>query len=131
MLLALDALSASEEALDADVLSALELLLLEESVELENPHAAREGAIAAIRRMDTVFFFMIIDSSFCIFTYVREKLEAKGFTGEQLDSVYAPIGIEIGSETPAEIAISIAAQLIQIRSAKTGKRKGAHPALHT
>ena len=53
------------------------------------------------------------------------------FTGEQLDSVYAPIGIEIGSETPAEIAISIAAQLIQIRSAKTGKRKGAHPALHT
>ena len=35
MLLALDALSASEEALDADVLSALELLLLEESVELE------------------------------------------------------------------------------------------------
>ena len=31
----------------------------------------------------------------------------------------------------AEIAISIAAQLIQIRSAKTGKRKGAHPALHT
>ena len=55
--------------------------------------------------------------------YVREKLEAQGFTGEQLDSVYAPIGIEIGSETPAEIAISIAAQLIQIRSAKTGKRK--------
>lgn len=69
MLLALDALSASEEALDADVLSALELLLLEESVELEDPHAARESAIAAIRRMDTVFFFMIIDSSFCIFTY--------------------------------------------------------------
>ena len=63
--------------------------------------------------------------------YVREKLEAQGFTGEQLDSVYAPIGIEIGSETPAEIAISIAAQLIQIRSAKTGKRKGAHPAFHT
>ena len=63
--------------------------------------------------------------------YVREILEAQGFTGEQLDSVYAPIGIEIGSETPAEIAISIAAQLIQIRSAKTGKRKGAHPALHT
>ena len=63
--------------------------------------------------------------------YVREKLEAQGFTKEQLDGVYAPIGIEIGSETPAEIAISIAAQLIQIRSAKTGKRKGAHPALHT
>lgn len=55
--------------------------------------------------------------------YVREKLEAQGFTGEQLDSVYAPIGIEIGSETPAEIAISIAAQLIQIRSAKPENEK--------
>lgn len=62
--------------------------------------------------------------------YVREKLESQGFTKEQLDRVYAPIGLEIGSETPAEIAISIAAQLIRIRSAKTGKRKGAHPALH-
>jgi xanthine dehydrogenase accessory factor len=32
--------------------------------------------------------------------------------------VTAPIGIEIGSETPAEIAISIAAQLIEVRSKK-------------
>ena len=56
--------------------------------------------------------------------YVREKLLNEGFTSEELDRVYAPIGIEIGSETPAEIAISIAAQLIQIRAEKTGlKRK--------
>jgi len=56
--------------------------------------------------------------------YVREKLASEGFTEEELDRVYAPIGIEIGSETPAEIAISIAAQLIQIRAEKTGlKRK--------
>ena len=52
--------------------------------------------------------------------YVREKLLSEGFTEEELDQVYAPIGIEIGSETPAEIAISIAAQLIQIRADKTG-----------
>ena len=45
---------------------------------------------------------------------------SEGFTEEELDQVYAPIGIEIGSETPAEIAISIAAQLIQIRADKTG-----------
>ena len=56
--------------------------------------------------------------------YVREKLASEGFTEEELDRVYAPIGIEIGSETPAEIAISVAAQLIQIRAEKTGlKRK--------
>lgn len=55
--------------------------------------------------------------------YVREKLLAEGFTDEELDRVHAPIGIDIGSETPAEIAISIAAQLIQVRSEKLGLRK--------
>ena len=30
--------------------------------------------------------------------YVREKLASEGFTEEELDQVYAPIGIEIGSE---------------------------------
>lgn len=55
--------------------------------------------------------------------YVREKLLAEGFSDEELDRVYAPIGIDIGSETPAEIAISIAAQLIQIRSEKLGLRR--------
>ena len=55
--------------------------------------------------------------------YVREKLLAEGFTNEELDRVHAPIGIDIASETPAEIAISIAAQLIQIRAEKAGLRR--------
>lgn len=50
-------------------------------------------------------------------------MAGEGFTEEELDQVYAPIGIEIGSETPAEIAISIAAQLIQVRADKTGMRR--------
>ncbi|MBU2496404.1 MAG: XdhC family protein, partial [Candidatus Omnitrophica bacterium] len=33
-----------------------------------------------------------------------------------LNRVYAPIGIDIHSETPAEIAISIVAQLIRVRA---------------
>lgn len=46
----------------------------------------------------------------------RETLRGEGFTEEQLDRIITPIGLEIGSETPAEIAISIAAQLIQVRA---------------
>ena len=38
-----------------------------------------------------------------------------GVSRTLLSSVHAPVGIEIGAETPAEIAISIAAQLIQVR----------------
>jgi xanthine dehydrogenase accessory factor len=43
-------------------------------------------------------------------------LRSEGFSEEQLDRIITPIGLEIGSETPAEIAISIAAQLIQVRA---------------
>ncbi len=44
---------------------------------------------------------------------VRERLKNDGFTDEDLDRITAPIGIPIGSETPAEIAVSVAAQLIK------------------
>ena len=37
-------------------------------------------------------------------------------TAEQWDKIYTPIGLEIGSKTVEEIAISIAAQLVMIRN---------------
>jgi xanthine dehydrogenase accessory factor len=45
-----------------------------------------------------------------------KNLLADGFSQEQIDQVYAPIGVDIKSETAAEIAISVAAQLIQIKN---------------
>ena len=45
-----------------------------------------------------------------------QSLTEKGFSQDQLDRVHAPIGLKIGSETPEEIAVSIVAQLIQVRS---------------
>jgi xanthine dehydrogenase accessory factor len=48
-----------------------------------------------------------------------ERLEKDGVKREQLARLYTPIGFDIGSETPAEIAISIVAQLIAVRSGKT------------
>ena len=46
----------------------------------------------------------------------REALLADGYSEAQLERITTPIGLNIGSETPAEIAVSIAAQLIQVRS---------------
>lgn len=46
----------------------------------------------------------------------RAKLLEEGFRLEQIDRVIIPVGLDIKSETPAEIAISIAAQLIQERA---------------
>jgi len=43
-------------------------------------------------------------------------LKEKGVPEELLARVYAPIGIDIHSETPGEIAISIIAQLVKVRA---------------
>lgn len=48
----------------------------------------------------------------------RTTLLQEGFSEQHLNRIITPIGIDIGSETPAEIAISIAAQLIQERAAR-------------
>jgi xanthine dehydrogenase accessory factor len=44
------------------------------------------------------------------------RLEKEGFSKEKLNSVHSPIGLSIKSRTPAEIAISIAAEVIAIRN---------------
>jgi xanthine dehydrogenase accessory factor len=46
---------------------------------------------------------------------VKERLVQKGVPQRQLDRVNAPIGIEIGAETPEEIAISILAEIIKAK----------------
>ena len=45
-----------------------------------------------------------------------DQLLSEGFTQEELDQVYTPIGLEIKSETPEEIGVSIAAEMILVRA---------------
>jgi xanthine dehydrogenase accessory factor len=47
---------------------------------------------------------------------LKKQLSQMGFNQEILNKVYAPIGLRIKSETPAEIAISIAAEMILERA---------------
>lgn len=46
----------------------------------------------------------------------RKLLLQEGFSEKQLDSVYAPIGLPIGGQLPEEIAISIMAQIVQVKN---------------
>lgn len=46
----------------------------------------------------------------------RGRLLADGFSEREIDRVHAPIGLAIGAEAPAEIAVSIAAELIAHRA---------------
>lgn len=53
-------------------------------------------------------------------------IEQKWATNEQWDLIYAPVGIDIKSQTVEEIAVSIAAQLVMVRNsgkAEDGRRK--------
>ncbi|MBI5440682.1 MAG: XdhC family protein [Deltaproteobacteria bacterium] len=46
---------------------------------------------------------------------VLEQVLADGFDREKVDALYAPIGQEIGAETPEELAVSVAGELIAVR----------------
>ncbi len=43
----------------------------------------------------------------------KERLRADGLNEAELSRLHAPIGLAIGAETPAEIAVSVAAELIR------------------
>ena len=50
----------------------------------------------------------------------RNCLLSLGFDAALLEQLHAPIGLSLGGQTPAEIAVSIAAQLVQVRAARGG-----------
>jgi len=47
---------------------------------------------------------------------LKERLLAAGIAADRIAALHAPIGMEIGAQTPAEIAVSIAAEIISFRS---------------
>lgn len=56
---------------------------------------------------------------------VKEQLAAKGISRELLNGVHTPIGLKIGAETPEEIAVSVMAEIIQVRH--SGAKCGGYP----
>ena len=52
----------------------------------------------------------------------RARLEQKGFAPEDVARVRMPLGVDIGARSPAEIAVSIVAELIAFRRGKTVTR---------
>lgn len=63
-------------------------------------HAGYIGMIGSRTKRDQVFKELII----------------QGYGKEEFDRVYAPIGMNIGAETPEELAVSIVGELIKVRA---------------
>lgn len=50
-----------------------------------------------------------------------ERLVAAGLPAEAVERIHAPIGLDIGAEGPAEIALSIIAEIVEVKRGKDGR----------
>lgn len=57
---------------------------------------------------------------------MKETVIAHGGSPEIVNSVYTPIGLDIGARTPEEIAVAVIAEIIQVKN--KSKRSGGFPA---
>lgn len=48
----------------------------------------------------------------------RKELRARGFSDEDLARIHGPVGLSIGARSPEEIALSIVAEIVQVRRAR-------------
>lgn len=52
---------------------------------------------------------------------IMNHMEEDKYSKKRLSEIYAPIGLDIGSETPVEIAVSIMAEILKVRENASGK----------
>jgi len=71
---------------------------------LDTP-AAYVGMIGSRRKVGVIF----------------DHLRAEGVSEERLARVHAPIGLDLGGRSPAEIALAILAEIVQVRYGGTGQ----------
>ena len=81
-----------------------------------------EAAWAATRLMPA---YVGVVASRKRFGQIRETLTARGATQEQLDRIANPAGLDIGAETPEEIALSILAEITRRVHARRPAREPA------
>jgi xanthine dehydrogenase accessory factor len=71
---------------------------------LVHPGAGYLGMIGSTRKVRRVF----------------DDLRARGFTDAAFARVFAPIGLDLGADAPAEIAVSVFAEMLRVLRGKSG-----------
>ena len=80
----------------------------------------RTDALALRQLLGRPYRYLGVMGSAAKVAELRSGLLADGFSGEIVAGLRGPIGLPIASQTPEEIAISIAAELIQVRHSEAG-----------
>jgi xanthine dehydrogenase accessory factor len=82
-------------------------------------HSLDEEALRTFIQYDTAYLGLI--GSVTKIEKIFARLEKDGIPREKLDEVYSPIGLDLGGNTPGEIAVSIVAEMLAVRYQRTGK----------
>ncbi|WP_318798971.1 XdhC family aldehyde oxidoreductase maturation factor [Clostridium tanneri] len=83
-------------------------------------HAYDKEVLSQMLKTNAKYIGMIGSKNKIKITY--NNLLEEGYNNEDLSRVYAPIGLPISAQTPEEIAVSIAAELIKVRREKNNER---------
>lgn len=79
----------------------------------------REALVAALKKGGMGYIGMIGSRRKVLQVY--DQLKTEGITADQLATVYAPLGLDIGSDSPAEIAVSVLAEILMLLRGKSGR----------
>jgi xanthine dehydrogenase accessory factor len=85
-----------------------------------------EEALAAALRVAPDYVGVV--ASHRRFAQIREGAAARGVAEEDLSRVKSPAGLDIGARAPEEIAVSILAEIVQVRRAAADEAAAARPA---
>lgn len=77
-------------------------------------HSSEMDAVAGVLRRPYAYVGML--GSKRKIAALRDYLAQRGYTGRQMDTTHAPIGLNLGGETPEEIAVGILAELLAVRN---------------
>jgi xanthine dehydrogenase accessory factor len=81
-------------------------------------HDPRQDDLAMTAALESQAFYIGALGSKLSAEKRRQRLQLMGYTLEQLEHIKGPVGLDIGSKRPAEIAVSILAHMIAVRNGK-------------
>ena len=86
-------------------------------------HEDTDG-LGAVIDSDSAYIALLGSRTKC--KTLKQRMLERGFSQAQVDNVRAPVGLDVGAETPTEIAVSIMAEILMERNERSGApmRKG-------
>ncbi|MEL1133749.1 XdhC family protein [Desulfitobacterium sp. THU1] len=106
----------ADQVICQDFQSALQELTFDEStyvIVVTRGHRYDQTCLEEVLKRPQTAYLGMIGSRRKVAT-IMNNLRENGYSQEVLDRVYTPIGLDIGAQTPEEIAVSIIAEMIMV-----------------